>query len=361
MLNQKEIVDAVAERIKDKDLSKQALGVVKRATALVLTRTQQDINGQIKDGSFPIVQRLTDRILEKFKKRTQVWEQQVNKSGPMIFPSGTRFIHQDGDVTHFIIEEQPKVRTVNIYNHKYSLAFPYVVFVFTFRNGKFEILRVGMRTKELSSLDDVLFYPNLPNNTGSHGVCYGDMLGKINSNMSVNEQIRILIGSYWQTGFTGNGTREHADFLNRNNMSVLEWEEKSKRNPLFILKCLYISGFPIKKLLDGVSSTNDTLIQGIKADFTEAIKEIGKDIEALFSNLDMKKENRDKTQLENLETILKEIIVQAYSELWEYAYRENLKERDRMEAEMEAMIVRKSSEIAERITKEIVSKKKVKS
>ncbi len=78
------------------------------------------------------------------------------------FPQGTRFVYYGDPYTLYIIEEQPRVRTILWDDTQVMLSFPYVVFPLYLKNGKFEAMQMFFRNEPLLNPSDHLFAPPLP-------------------------------------------------------------------------------------------------------------------------------------------------------------------------------------------------------
>jgi hypothetical protein len=343
MPSQQEIVDAVKVQLKKKDLSEQAVTVMKQATSNVLDRVKKNIDAQIKEDSSPIVEKFAKDTAAKMSAMTQQWVDGVTND-LVVFPEGTRYIWRDGQVTTIIVEQQPQVRHISYNKHIYLLAMPYVQFIIPFTNhvpsGK---LMVGCTKKSLSDLDQPLLQLPLPN-IQNHVVCMGDM--KFPSSGNMTEMVRNLIGKFWQSDFNHNHHQANLDFINAmgwtdtNYDGMLTWQEKTKQDPMFII------GKDSKLKPDGTarrffqSNSGDkggshSIVNNLKKEIITAIASIGGDVQKLLSSVDLDVENRKKTHVETLDGVLKEIIVQAYAELWEYMQKQLQDERVKLQKEMQ--------------------------
>ena len=85
------------------------------------------------------------------------------------------------------------------------------------------------------------------------------------------------------------------------------------------------------------TSQNGTgaLVTRLKQDILTAVGTIGGDIQNLLTNIDLTTENRDKVHIENLQETLKDIITQAYTELWTFTERQLEADRKKLQEEMQ--------------------------
>jgi hypothetical protein len=68
-------------------------------------------------------------------------------------------------------------------------------------------------------------------------------------------------------------------------------------------------------------------------------------INSTLLKVDVVKQNKEKVAIESLDEILKEIIVQAYSELWEYLQAQLQRERAKMQQEIVAVLKNRAGDI----------------
>lgn len=336
--SKKDLVEAVTKGMQSKDLSQQAVGVLRRSTEKVLERIRQNVDAQIKEDSYPVIEQFCTNIAGKLSAMSQQWVDGVSND-LVVFPEGTRYIFRDGEFTTVVVEQQPQNRHINIGGHVYMLAMPYVQFIIAFQKHQpLTRLHVGMTKKPINDLDGMIFNPIIPN-INEHLVCTGDTPWPQNG--TVTEKVDKIIGGFWQSAFTGDANQFMNQFMKDNNLRNLEdWQAKSKTDPTFVLSknAKYAPGKTIRRFLatdKGGKSGTVSLVNNLKTEIVNAVGAIGGDLQKMLTNVDMKTENRDKPHIEVLQEVLKEIIVQAYSELWEYLQQQLLQERAKLQSEME--------------------------
>lgn len=340
-LTKKELIDAVVKGIQSKDLSAQAVGVLRRSTEKVLERVKQNVDAQIKDDSYPVVEEFCTKIATKLSAMSQQWVDGVSND-LVVFPEGTRYIFRDGDYTTVVIEQAPQNRHVKIGDKNSAqirmLAMPYVQFIIPFKNhSAIGRLYVGMTRKPISDLDGMIYRPILPN-INDHSVCTGDS-GWGSKDGTMTDKVNAIISGFWQSTFTGDHIVEHDQFLKDNDLTLDEWQKRSKVDSTFILhkSIKYKNGRTIRAFLATGESKDGkaSLVNNLKTEIVTAIGTIGGDLQKMLANVDIQTENRDKPHIEVLQEILKDIIIQAYSELWEFMQQQLLADRAKMQAEME--------------------------
>lgn len=354
MPSQQEIVDAVARQLQSKDLSQQAVMVLQRATGRVLDRIKQNVDAQIKEDSSPIVEDFVRNISTRLSAMTQQWADGI-KNDLVVFPEGTRYIFRDGAMTTIVVEQPPQVRHVKVDGHIYLLAMPYVQFILPFKNHQATgQVMVGCTKKPLSDLDVPICNLPLPN-VANHGVCMGNC--PVPQGMNMNDQVNTLIGNFWQSEFNQNHNADYLTFLQemgwftaRGNQAglypdthpgLLEWQKKTEASPMFMIarETKLKPGGTVRRFLAsdaGDKNGSQSIVNKLKTEIITAVGSIGGDIQALLTGVDLKTENREKAHVETLQNILKEIIVQAYAELWEYLQKQLQDERAKLQQEMQA-------------------------
>ena len=354
MPSQEEIVNAVARQLQSKDLSQQAVMVLQRATGRVLERIKQNVDAQVKEDSSPIVEGFVRSVATKMTTMTQQWADGV-KNDLVVFPEGTRYIFRDGAMTTIVLEQHPQVRHVKVDGRIFLLAMPYVQFIIQFKNHKpLPQLYVGCSKKPINDLDVPICNLPLPN-IDKHVVCMGNCVVPKDGNMT--DMVNTIIGNFWQSEFNQNHNAEYLNFLkemgfNGRNDEFLPlpsasqagleaWQRKTEASPMFMIakETKLKPGGTIRRHLATDAGDKDgtaSIVNKLKQEIITAVGQIGGDIQALMTGVDLKTENREKAHVETLQLILKEIIVQAYAELWEYLQKQLQDERAKLQQEMQA-------------------------
>lgn len=337
-LTKEALIDAVSKGIQSKDLSQQAVGVLKRSTERVLERIRQNVDAQVKEDSYPVIEEFVRNIANRLSSMSQQWVDGVSND-LVVFPEGTRYIFRDGSCTTVVIEQQPQNRHINYNKEIHLLAMPYVQFIIPFKNhiptGQ---LYVGMTKKPLTDLDQMIFNPCVPN-ISEHQVCMGDF--KWPQKGTMTEKVEAIISAFWQSQFNDSGSNLMGHFVRDNEMTMSQWSQMSRKDSTFILekKIKFSPGKTVRRFLmqdaSGKGSTT-SLVANLKTEILNAVGSIGGDLQRMMTNIDVRTENRDKVHIEVLSEILKEILVQAHAELWEFMQIQLQQERQRLQAEMEA-------------------------
>lgn len=340
-----EVIEIVTDQLRKKDLAPQAVLVMQKATAKILERIKQSVDAQIKEDSTPIIDEFMSSVTENMSSMTQQWTDGISNN-LSVFPEGTRYIFRDGIATTIIVEQNPQVRHVNICGHTFLVALPYVQFVVNFKdNMPTGVLYVGCTKKAISDVDQPMYYLPLPNIDENHKVCLGDSGYKTRGSMT--EIVNSIISGFWQSQFTTDGSNAYLNFLLDNKFiadqlqhikGVEAWAKASLKDVLLgISKNTKLKpGATFRRflLLDDKKTNNTQSIgNNLKKEIVRSVSAIGEDVKKLFTSVDFKTENREKVHVETLNSILKEIIVQAYTELWEYSEERFNIERQKIQKE----------------------------
>ncbi len=127
-------------------------------------------------------------------------QQETSAFGPEALPSGLRYVHQQGTVSVYVIEQMPGQRTVTIGEKTHNLAFPYVVFTVKLTGGRFHFLNAFFRNEALVTNSDMLHRPPFPGANDQH-VCLGNGHQQI-AGLNEREIVEKAIQIFWGGAFT---------------------------------------------------------------------------------------------------------------------------------------------------------------
>lgn len=181
-----------------------------------------------------------------------------------ILPPNCRYVERTSRGTIVLIEEPPAVRTVRIsikmasllyklkeenklekygykdyeytagYPHKFTLAFPYVIFLLFF-NDYYSYFRgqIFIRAQQITGLSDVLLKAPMLNINQEQNVCFGDRIG--GERQSLYDAVRHSIDVWWGSSFNFDYRENYHAYQQTpiiNN--YLEWQYFSQEDPMFI-------------------------------------------------------------------------------------------------------------------------------
>ena len=241
---------------------------------------QEGIAERSKEIAGYAARKVADRFISTFQEalselREQVEEFSAYPGSPrnpegtaiMVYPDGCKFLYTDetgGGV--MVIEQPPQVRTLLVNTARRHVPLPYVVFVIQFRKEgrqfRYGGISVGFRTEPLTSIDDRLCDPSLPNFTG-HNVCMGSYQGPDAG--TVGDIAEDVIGTFWQSAFANDFRRF---MLNRKAVSSWSLWEKIE-NPLDILKAKFTANLTVRELFRVIPNSRRN-----SAVFQEAVQRV---------------------------------------------------------------------------------------
>jgi len=357
-----DIVKQVQQTIERKDWSKQAVKVMKKSSDAVLGRVQQNVSAQLQEDTAPIIQNFVINLSRSLMDATANFLEKSRDATVdlPVFPVGTRYIKQDGQVLNVVIEQPPQARTVFFTNdaastfdshingngrsQSYYLAMPYTIFVLQFVNGQYAgELNVFWRNRPLGTISDEMALMPFPNISGGK-VCLGDFRVD-NRNHKVDDQCNQIISGFWQTIFGSDYVDRFSKFMSLNNIRIDRWVENSKKNPLYALD-LKLQPANVKLQQTFRQDATNSLVTLLKQHILTAVGQIGGEVQKLLVDLDVTGENREKVHVETMSEIVKEIIIQAYAELWEQLSIKLEKER--------AVDAQKNKEVKDRMKHEFM-------
>lgn len=333
--SKQDIVDQVAATLQRKDWNKQAVKILKKSSDAVLERVQQGVAAQLQEDTAPVVQQFVINLSKSLMDATvNFLEKSKDATVDLpVFPIGTRYIKQDGQVLNIVIEQQPQARTLlftetavarladahskvnsaRMVSHHLSL--PYTVFVFQFVNGQYspDGFSVYFRISPLGAITDELAKCPFPNISDPGRVCMGDF--RVDTSKKIDDQCQQVIGAFWQSVFGHDHIERFAKWLTLNNMTIEQYQQKSKDNPFVALK---FKMQPASVKLNQTFRTDGTnnLVSLLKQHILTSVGTIGGEVQKLLVDLDISGENREKVHVDTMSEIIKETILQAYGELW---------------------------------------------
>ena len=242
-------------------------------------RTYQDkVNVGIQDSVSDLLDTFKQRIVETIFQTSSQWK--LPKRELLLFPKNCRFCYQKGESTVFVIEQEPQMRTLYFkqdmlgtdFDYDYDelddserlpLALPYVIFVMYFKNNVLNYVYSCWRTQSLKSLDDMLYYPLLPNVHANLSVCMASMPAR--QTMTFLEKIDCALNDYWASQFNSDlADRWWSKHQRHDKLATGKtWSEASLENPLFILEANLQSAKTLKEFLETITKHEEEIDENI--------------------------------------------------------------------------------------------------
>lgn len=243
----------------DKEKAKTVLsGILTKA----YNRLKQEIAGENEETLDRVVRQHRASIARKSWKTSQKWCKWGNE-GPVLMPDFTRLYYRKGKTEVVVQEFAPQMRlmrfkgslakrentdekiSANISNdvHQYSLALPYVVFIFKFVNGIFNSVYCAFSDRPLKHLEERPLRPYLSNIDSRLLVCLGyDMDREELVKDNIAQQCALVLNSFWQTVYSDEWSQHYWAYkshfqTNDPRLSSFDaWQDASTENPLFVVE-----------------------------------------------------------------------------------------------------------------------------
>lgn len=229
----------------------------------VAKRFRQEIMGEWGEES--LVRSLREhrsKVARYGWKNAQKWCK-WDEDGPVLMPDNTRLYYRKGTTEIVVKEFPPQVRLMKFMgalakrkdtsetlsekelmkiNH-YSLALPYVVFIFKFREGDFVEVKCAFSDRPLKRLEEKPLRPYLSNLDTSLQVCLGRSFdrAKLKKN-DIFQQTSYILHDFWQSTYSDEwsthfwNSRRHFQDKDPRMADLESWQEASIDNPLFVVE-----------------------------------------------------------------------------------------------------------------------------
>ena len=295
------------------DINKEtAEQIVKELVSKASNRFKQELAGENEE--------ILDRVLRQFRakvaryswKTSQKWCK-WNDEGPVLMPDFTRIYYRKGNTEILVQEFPPQVRFMKFKAglatrnntkeeiegghediHQYSLALPYVVFLFKFVSGTFVEVRCAFNDRPLRKLEERPLRPYLSNLDTNLSVCLGASFDRSQlQSGNITQQASFVLDHFWHSAYSDEwathfwNTKAHFQENDPRLASLSAWEEHSQKNALFVVEDVdWLKhqedsfGDIIVRMFEG-DSENDNLQEEL---YTELVEKFLDDIKKTYSD-----------------------------------------------------------------------------
>ena len=236
--------------------------IVKELLSNAQERFKQELIGENEDVLDKILRQFKAKVARRSWKVSQKWTK-WNKEGPVLMPDYTRIYYRKGNTEVILQEFPPQVRLMKFRAglvlkedsterldeqrlqqvFHYSLALPYVVFIFKFINGKFSEVKCAFSDRSLKTLDEKPLMPYLSNIDNTLMVCLGRGL---NTDLLIKDQlaqqVAMILDHFWHSTYSEDWSgnywtyRRHFNSNDKRLASLANWQEASQENSLFVIE-----------------------------------------------------------------------------------------------------------------------------
>ena len=219
----------------------------------VLQRYKQEVKSLVEENIEDAIRNFSETTVSRCWLSAQNWCKWSN-DGPVLMPNNVRLYYRRSITEVLIVEIPPQLRLLRFKNqlidnpgnpllvNSYTLALPYIDFIFRFEDGLFQHVVVTFCDRPLKTLKEHPQRPYLPNISDHNLVlCLGNNFNKDKlERHNITQQSSYVMNHFWDTVFSKELTdnydlnREH--FAKDTRLCNLEaWEKASIENPLFVL------------------------------------------------------------------------------------------------------------------------------
>lgn len=246
----------------NKVTKEQAIQIVTDLLNKAHKRFKQELAGENEEFLDRVIRQHRAKVARYSWKASQKWCK-WNDDGPVLMPDYTRIYYRKGGTEVMLQEYPPQVRLMkfmgslckrndstaelNEYEatkvYHYSLALPYVVFLFKYVNGVFTEVRCAFSDRPLRKLDERPMRPYLSNIDSNLSVCLGrDFDRAMLEKGNIVQQSALVLSHFWQTAYSDEWSAHFwankAQFQQGDERlaSMEAWQDNSTENPLFVVE-----------------------------------------------------------------------------------------------------------------------------
>lgn len=298
----------------------QAKAIVRELITKTQQRFGQELAGENEEFLDRILRTHRGKMARHSWKAAQKWCK-FNNEGPVLMPDNTRIYYRKGETEVLLQEFAPQIRLMRFMGslakredseaecsegtsedvYSYSLALPYVVFIFKFQGGMFQDVKCAFSDRPLKRLEEKPLRPYFSNIDNTLKVCLGrDFDKKDLEKDNLTQQAAFVLSHFWQSVFKDEWSQHYWNCkshfkTNYENLASLEaWEKASLDNPLFVIEDApwlkhdeEMFGDMIVRCFDGGDhSLQEELYNELSKNFLEDIvKSMGENIKTVESKV----------------------------------------------------------------------------
>lgn len=225
-------------------------------------RFKQELLGDNEEFLDRTIRNYRSKISRISWKKAQSWCK-WEEDGPVLMPDNTRIYYKKGDTEVVLQEFQPQIRlmkfkgglvskknsTDNVKeeevskSYHYSLALPYVVFIFKFINGVFIEVKCMFSDRPLKKLDEKPFKPYFSNIDTTLAVCLGQSFDKSQLiKDDIYQQVALVLNHFWHSAYNDEWSYHYWNYksyfekYDKRLADLNSWQNSSIDNPLFVIE-----------------------------------------------------------------------------------------------------------------------------
>lgn len=243
--------------------------ILTRVVIDCLKKYQLKVNAGVQDSVADLLDTFKLKVAREIFDIAQNWSLTTSRE-KALFPKDCRFLYNIGTSTIVVLESEPGLRTLTLdrnlcgvhaqgnarVTERHALPLPYTVFILHFISARpggggdrLSGVYVFWRTAPLSSLNDMLYVPILPNIHSGYNMCMGnDFMPSGN----ITEMCQETVEAFWGSAFNNDlstfwWAKEAIDTRLGN---VRRWKEAAQEDPLFMLSLNYAEAATLENRLN---------------------------------------------------------------------------------------------------------------
>lgn len=241
----------------------EILGLLKDVSDQSIKKFRQELMAQNEEVVENALRKYKSKVARRSWSKAQQWCKWSDESGPILMPDKVRMYYRRGNTEVVLQEISPQVRHLKFTGSlalrdnsgeslspedatrvcSYSLALPYIHFIYRFRDGMMDKAMVSFSDRPLKNLQEKPYRPYFSNINNELRICHGaafkhDKLIKSN----ITQQISYCLDLFWQTVFKDEWSqffwqyKTHFAQNDQRMATFANWQEASIDNPLFVLE-----------------------------------------------------------------------------------------------------------------------------
>lgn len=240
----------------------QAKSIVEDLVSQALKRTKQELLGENEELLDRLVRQYRSKIARFSWKKSQQWCK-WSDNGPVLMPDYTRIYYRKGTTEVLLQEFPPQIRFLKFRgsiakrsnasdvlseadfskSFNYSLALPYVVFLFKYIDGSFSEVKCVFNDRPLRNLEERPLRPYLSNIDSNLSVCLGTSFDRSQLEKdNISQQSALVLSHFWHSSFSDEWSshywayKSHFEQKDKRLSSLENWQESGVDNPLFVIE-----------------------------------------------------------------------------------------------------------------------------
>jgi len=230
---------------------------VQKLFHVIVDRFKQELNGENEELLDRIVNSYNAKLTRIAWKESQKWCKWA-EDGPVLMPNYTRIYYRKANTevilqefppqtrllkfTPSLIEEDVSMVTTDTEIKSFLLALPYVIFIFQFKDGKYQTAQCMFSDRPLQSLEERPMRPYFTNIDPEFRICLGKGFNYDKLQVgNLTQQVNYILDHFWQSIFSNEWHGHYWD--NKRHFKVTDsrlatldaWQAATLNDPLFVI------------------------------------------------------------------------------------------------------------------------------